>query len=282
MTNSPIGAGGVLLIGLAFLLKSVDAQSLPVSVMLVPGVPVRLFDGRSLNGWARRDGTTHPGWDVVDGALHRKAGGGDLYYQYELADFELRFQWKISAGGNSGLKYRVRDYNGSWLGCEYQLLDDNANRDANKTAGLYDVIDPPDFKPVVKPEVWNDSRIVVCGNCIEHWLNGIRTVSVTVGSPAWKKAVAASKFANNPDFGENRVGRLFLQDHGDEVWFREIVLVPLSGPDSWVRSGGDWGGVCTPGSLSPIVVQQRLAGRLRLSPRPWWRARRCRSAGRCF
>ena len=205
-----------------------DTVGVPV---LVPGAPVMLFNGHSLDGWSRLDGSPSPGWDVDEGALHRKSGGGDLYYKYALADFELCFQWRISSGGNSGLKYRVRDYDGSWLGCEYQLLDDAKHGDANKTAGLYDVIDPPDFKPIVKADVWNYSRIVVCGNHIEHWLNGVQTVSVTVGSPGWKSSVAASKFANYPGFGENRVGRLFLQDHGDEVWFRSLVVVSPNCPE---------------------------------------------------
>lgn len=211
--------------------SNVQSQQPANGQRFVPGTPVMLFDGHSLDGWGRRDGSPNTGWDVEEGAIHRKSGGGDLYYKYELADFELHFQWKIAAGGNSGLKYRVRDYNGSWLGCEYQLLDDDKHGDANKTAGLYDVIDPPDFKPIVKPDVWNYSRIVVCGNHIEHWLNGIQMVSVTVGSPRWQSAVAGSKFANHPGFGENRVGRLFLQDHGDEVWFRNLVLIPRKCPE---------------------------------------------------
>ncbi len=193
----------------------------------VSGMPEMLFDGQSLDGWGRRDGSPNPGWDIDDGALHRTAGGGDLYYKDTLGDFELYFQWRIAAGGNSGLKYRVRDYGGNWLGCEYQLLDDNKHQDANKTAGLYDIFDPPEYRPVVIPGTWNDSRILVCGNRIEHWLNGVMTVQTTTGSSAWKRAVAESKFSDVPGFGENRTGLLFLQDHGDEIWFRELVLIPL-------------------------------------------------------
>jgi hypothetical protein len=203
------------------------------------GTPVVLFDGKSLEGWGRRDGSSHDGWIVEDGALARKSGGGDLYFRYPLRDFELWFEWRIGPGGNSGLKYRVQEFDGSWLGCEYQILDDENGTDANKSAGLYDVFDPPSWRPRVVPGQWQSGRIVVCGNRIEHWLNGVQTVRAYVGSEAWKQAVADSKFAGTPGFGENRTGRLFLQDHGDPVWFRNLVLVPLD-CDAHPVCGAEW------------------------------------------
>jgi Domain of Unknown Function (DUF1080) len=268
---------GCLLSAMMFAAGGATAQDTTIPPGMVPGMPVMLFDGRSLDGWGRRDGSANPGWDVEEGALHRKSGGGDLYYKYELADFELHFQWRIAPGGNSGLKYRLRDYDGSWLGCEYQLLDDDKHGDANKTAGLYDVIDPPDYTPIVKPDVWNYSRIVVCGNHIEHWLNGVQTVSVTVGSNYWKSSVAASKFANYPGFGENRTGRLFLQDHGDEVWFRGIVLVPLDCPTSMVGVMFEPSG-CHCENSQRLYPQARPVSRFFVSvlPSSERRFRRCR------
>lgn len=214
--------------------ESTSARAEP----LPPGQVVTLFDGATMNGWSKRDGSPHPGWEVHEGTLQRVAGGGDLYYQYPVRDFMLWFDWKVAPGGNSGLKYRVRNYDGSWLGCEYQLLDDAAHGDANKSAGLYDVIDPLPGKPVAGPDRWHHSRIVVCGDHIEHWLDGVKTVDVTVGSPQWKAAVAESKFSDRSGFGENREGRLFLQDHGDPVAFRNLVLLPMDcGPDHSFAAG---------------------------------------------
>lgn len=213
------------------------AQHEMVPVQFCRGPAIHMFDGHSLRGWSKRDGSPHDGWTVDDTALHRRAGGGDLYYQYPVGDFELTFRWRIAPGGNSGLKYRVRPYGNQWLGCEYQILDDPGHRDANKAAGLYDVFDPPAHSPPAIAGVWHQSRIVVAGNHIEHWLNGVRTVCTTVGSPEWQEAVANSKFSGREEFGENREGRLFLQDHGDAVWYRDLVLVPLfpvataGGPD---------------------------------------------------
>ena len=207
---------GVLLIGLA---NTAMAQSM--------GSPVVLFDGNSLEGWAQANGSAHSGWVVQDGALFRQAGGGDLYHQGSWRDFVLYFQWKVSHGGNSGLKYRVRKYGNAWLGCEYQILDDQNASERNKAASLYDLYQPVSHKPIVQPDQWHQGKIVVCGNRLEHWLDGVLVVQAQVGSDAWIDRVAESKFRDRERFGANREGRIFLQDHGNPVWFRQIVLVPL-------------------------------------------------------
>ncbi len=213
--------GYFLLVGMCV---NVSAQSYGQQA----GTPIMLFDGQSINGWTKANGQPHPGWVVEDGTLFRKAGGGDLFHEETWRDFELHFQWKISKGGNSGLKYRVKKYGNAWLGCEFQLLDDANTKEKNKTAGLYAVYDPVDHKPIVQPEVWQSSKIVVCGDRIQHWLNGVLVVQANVGSADWKSRVADSKFRDRPGFGENRDGRIFLQDHGNPVWFRQIILVPLN------------------------------------------------------
>lgn len=194
----------------------------------VAGPPRALFNGYSLDGWSKADGSQHPGWIVEDGALFRKSGGGDLFHEAVHRDFELHFQWKISKGGNSGLKYRVKQYGNAWLGCEYQVLDDQNAKERNKAGWLYDVYETAPNKPTVYPDTWNTGKIVVCGNRIEHWLNGVLVVQAQVGGDEWNERVAKSKFRNREGFGANREGRIFLQDHGNPVWYRNIVLVPLN------------------------------------------------------
>lgn len=192
--------------------------------------PVSLFDGLTLNGWGDRDGKTNENWDIDDGAIHRKSGGKDLYLQQTTGDFELFFEWKIAAGGNSGVKYRVARYGDQWLGCEYQLLDDREANEKNKTASLYDVVQPAPGKPLIRAGEWNLSRIVVRNNRIEHWLNGVLVVRIHTNSREWDQAVAGGKFAAVPGFGENRCGRIFLQNHGSEVWFRNLYLTTFAEP----------------------------------------------------
>ena len=192
------------------------------------GTAIALFDGHSTSGWAKANGQPPEGWVVEDSALYRKSGGGDLYHEGMWRDFVLYFQWKISKAGNSGLKYRVRKYGNANLGCEYQILDDQNAKERNKAASLYDVYEPAPHKPIIQPDVWNFGKIVVCGNRIEHWLNGVLVVQANVGGHEWNERVAKSKFRDREGFGANREGRIFLQDHGNPVWFRQIVLVPLN------------------------------------------------------
>lgn len=198
--------------------------------------PVSLFDGLTLNGWGDRDGKPNDNWDIEEGAIHRKSGGKDLYFQQTTGDFDLFFEWKIAAGGNSGVKYRVARYGDHWLGCEYQLLDDRGANEKNKTASLYDVVQPVPGKPLIQAGEWNLSRIVVRNNRIEHWLNGVLVVRIHTGTREWDQAVARGKFASVPGFGENRYGRIFLQNHGSEVWFRNLYLTTFSEPHTEIAA----------------------------------------------
>jgi len=207
-------------------------ESNPASIAFATGVirgnPIQLFDGESTQGWTKRNGEKSTNWIAQEGTLFRQSGGGDLYHEYWYQDFELTFEWKIEANGNSGVKYRVQDYGKQSLGCEYQIQDDK-DRPFNKqaTAGLYAIYEPNKNKTANPVGEWNTSKIVVCGRHIEHWLNGDLVVSSVVGSNDWMQRVAASKFKDQPFFGQNREGRIFLQDHGNPVWFRNIVVVPL-------------------------------------------------------
>jgi 3-keto-disaccharide hydrolase len=195
-----------------------------------------LFDGKSLDGWASLDGRAPSGkWKVEDGVLHLTASGGaDLYTTKEYRDFILEFEWKTTPGGNSGVKYRMAWYGKEYLGPEYQILDDPkgaAPREGHgdaPTASLY-AIDWGDWSvdPRRPAPQWNRSRIVARGTRLEHWLNGRRMVEADTSSEKFLKGVAASKFARLGKFGQSPAGRIMLQDHGAEVWFRSIRLREL-------------------------------------------------------
>ncbi len=194
-----------------------------------------IFDGKSLAGWATKQGQPPAaGWLVEDGTIHHTKGGGDLLSAEEYTDFEFSFEWKAAAGANSGVKYRVAKFNGALLGLEYQVLDDQRHPNgkvAKTSAGaMYELFAPDaQAKPAgsVQADVWQQSRIVVKGAHLEHWLNGKLVVSVETGSEAWTQAIAASKFKAVQGFGVNPKGRLMLQDHGDEVWFRHLRIREL-------------------------------------------------------
>lgn len=200
------------------------------------------------NGWHSFKKTTFPdkGWVFEpDGSLHHlpKGGGGDLISAGVTSnDFEFRWEWKVAPGGNSGVKYFVSEDRAEALGHEYQIVDDTSHPDALRgpkwqTASFYDVlpaITEKNLKPVGE---WNKSRIVVRGNQVEHWLNGVKVIQYQLGSPEVTEAIATSKFKNvkNPPFGTKFQGHILLQDHGDEVWFsglriREILPRPPGAP----------------------------------------------------
>jgi hypothetical protein len=223
--------------------------------------PIPLFDGTSLRGWIRMDGKpVEDDWEVVDGTLHlkdRPAGGANLFTEQEYTHFELKFEWRISPKGNNGLKYRVRKYGNQYLGCEYQILDDAAYNLSPRgmTGSLYELYEPSDAKQLRPVGEFNQSRIVVRGNHIEHWLNGARIVSADVGTSEWQQRVAESKFHNFESFGENRSGLIMLTDHGSEAWYRNIVLTPLPPPVSMVAD------------VTPALLHCRIL--------PWWPNGRC-------
>jgi hypothetical protein len=192
-----------------------------------------LFDGKTTAGWRGLGKSEFPakGWVVEDGTLkHVKGGGGgDIVTTEQFSDFELSFDWRIAEGANGGLKYNLPDPT-KGLGCEYQLLDDAKHPDAKargatrQTASLYDVLAPAADKKLNPPGEWNQSRIVVRGNHVEHWLNGAKVVEFEFGSEALKQAIAASKFKNTPGWGVKTTSPILLQDHGDEVAFRNVKI----------------------------------------------------------
>lgn len=167
-------------------------------------------------------------WSIEDGVIHR-AGirpGSVNTKRTDYKDFELSFEWKISKGGNSGIKYRAHD----GLGLEYQILDDERHRDneipSHRAASLYDLVPASEQKPYRPAGQWNSGRIVAKGDHIEHWLNGEKVLEIEYGSEDWNARFAASKYSKHQDFG-NWTGSIHLQDHGDEVWFRNLHLKEL-------------------------------------------------------
>ena len=194
-----------------------------------------LFDGTSLKGWHTFGKSTLPakGWEAVDGWLHcaRRANAGDIVTEQKFDQFELSWEWKIAAGGNSGLKYFVTSDRASALGHEYQMYDDPGSKDQppgkHETASFYDVLAPSVKPPVRPPGEINASRVVIKDNHVEHWLNGVKVLEYECASDKVKAAVAASKFKSTPGFGSRLKGHILLQDHGSEVWFRNIKVREL-------------------------------------------------------
>jgi hypothetical protein len=235
----------LLLLLLVVLLRPLVPLAAPADNTLTPAEKAAgwrlLFDGKTTRGWRGvKTGGGFPAeqWVVADGLL-RCVGGKkhvDIITDEEFGDLELSWQWRLAAGGNSGIKYLVdeaRSQPGFGIGFEYQLIDDDrhpdarAGRDGNRTVGaLYDLIAPRD-KVVRPPGQWNDSRLVILGTHVEHWLDGKKVLSFERGSPELKALIAASKYRSLPGFGEEARGHLLLQDHETEIAFRNIkVRIP--------------------------------------------------------
>jgi len=189
-----------------------------------------LFDGATTSGWRGYDSPAVPeGWRVMEGALTRVASGGDIVTSDRFRNFELALEWQVSEGGNSGIFYRAADGAKAiyWSAPEMQVLDDAKHPDGKSTLtsagsayGLY-----PAPRGVVKPAgEWNRVRLVVNGNHVEHWLNGVKVVEYELGSADWAERVARSKFAKWPEFGKAAEGRIGLQDHGDRVAYRSVKI----------------------------------------------------------
>jgi len=189
-----------------------------------------LFDGTTTEGWRGFRSRAMPaGWQVVDGALTRVAEAGDIVTLDTFSDFELAFDWKIPPGGNSGVLFRVsEDVEQAWnAGPEYQILDNAGHPEGlqPETAAGADYALHPPFRDVTRPPgEWNQGRIVVSGDHVEHWLNGEKVVDYEIGSDEWMARVSVSKFAPFPNFGRVRKGRIALQDHDTEVAYRNIKI----------------------------------------------------------
>lgn|SRR5690606_21468717 len=192
-----------------------------------------LFDGRSLDGWRSLDDPTPPpGWKAEGGELVRDGDGGDLLTAEQFGDFELRLEWRLAEGGNSGILFRVTPDTGeTWQsGPEMQVLDNAGHPDGRNpltSAGANYALHAPSRDATRPVGEWNEVRLLVQGARIAHWLNGVKVVEYELGSADWEARVAASKFARLPAYGRARRGHIALQDHGDFVAYRNIKIRPL-------------------------------------------------------
>ena len=208
-----------------------------------------LWDGKTTRGWrgAKRTDFPESGWRIQDGILTveaadgaESAAGGDIVTEVRYGDFELSVDFKLTPGANSGIKYYVdtelNQGEGSAIGLEYQILDDERHPDAKlgnhegsrTLASLYDLIAASPEKPVHPMGSWNTARILSQNGRVEHWLNGVKVLEYERGSDAYRELVAGSKYKIWPAVGEAEEGHILLQDHGDEVYFRNIKIKPLN------------------------------------------------------
>lgn len=204
-----------------------------------------LFDGKTNNGWTGAYKTEFPvnGWKIANGVISvepsggaESTNGGDIVTKEEYTAFDMSFEFKLTPGANSGVKYFVtlsEKNTGSAIGLEYQILDDKLHpdaklgRDGNRTlASLYDLITSKKEDRYLRPiGSWNNARIIVYpNNKVEHYLNGVKVLEYTRGSEEFRKLVAISKYKDWKNFGEAQKGHILLQDHGNKVDFRTIKI----------------------------------------------------------
>lgn len=204
-----------------------------------------LFDGTTLNGWKRynRD-SIGPLWIVQDGVLLCNGSGlgegsgdhgGSLMTTRQFGNFELSVDWKITPGGNSGILYHViespeyqHDYE---TGPECQVIDDNGWKDqlnpAQKAGSNYDMFEAPDTKKLMPVGEWNTARIIYNNGHVEHWLNGEKVVAFEEGSADYEERYKKSKWIEYPAWNKSKTGAISLQDHGANVYFRNIKIKTL-------------------------------------------------------
>ena len=186
-------------------------------------------EGGKLDHWQHdQNAKVTAAWTLTDGILHfhkSKEAGGNLLTKKDYFNFEMKFEWKISEKGNSGLKYRTTNA----LGYEFQVIDDTsgaAGKDSHRAGCLYDLVPGPDNKVLKPVGEWNSARIVANGKHLEHWLNGVKVIEIEISSDDWNERFAKSKYKKIKDFAA-KPGPLLLQDHGNAVWFRNILVKEL-------------------------------------------------------
>ena len=202
-----------------------------------------LFDGENADGWRayNQEGSLPEGWVVEDGSLKALGKGGDIggdivYGKEKFGEFELSLEWKIAPEGNSGIFYHVvegEQYEAPYFNApEYQVVDQlgfpqrlKNEQSLGADYGMYS----PDYQEedIKKAGEWNTTRIIFTNDKVSYWLNGQKTVEFVPWSDDWEKRKSEGKWKDFPDYGKAREGYIGLQDHGSEVWYRNIKIKNL-------------------------------------------------------
>lgn len=197
-----------------------------------------LFNGENMEGWRTFKDKENDSWEVVDGTLHCKPKDAaekrsDIMTVDQYANFDFVFEWKVAPGDNSGVIYRAtEEFDRPYLsGPEYQIIDDKGYSSPltpTQTSGSnYDMHAAPDTKKINPPGEWNTGRIVANGNHVEHWLNGEKIIEYEINSEDWIQRKEGSKWKDAQGYGIAPQGHIDLQDHGGEVWFRNLKVKVL-------------------------------------------------------
>jgi len=202
---------------------------------------ISLFDGKSLDGWHHFNNSKQiQNWKVENGSLvclgaKGPSGSGDIISDRSFRNFELRWEWKVNLGSNSGVFYHIVEdpkyKRAIETSPEYQIIDDvnfPSKLESSQMAGAdYAMYSPSDEK-VLKPiGEWNKSRIIFKNGRVEHWLNDIRIVKFTAWTKAWYKLKSVSKWKDYPDYGTSKEGKIGFQDHGNKAYFKNIQIKEL-------------------------------------------------------
>lgn len=200
-----------------------------------------LFDGKTTTGWHSYGKTTvGHGWEVQDGTIHldpskKQKDGGDLVTDKEYSNYHLKLDWKVAPKANSGIIFFVHEevpkYGATYsTGPEMQIIDNDGHPDAknvkHRAGDLYDMV-KSSSEPVKPVGEWNTAEIIAKKGKLTLILNGVTVVKTTMWDDNWKNLIANSKFAKWNGFGTYQTGKIALQDHGDELWFRNIMIKEL-------------------------------------------------------
>ena len=228
--------------------KSIKVRELPEPVVLPEGKRVNtvskeqrnagwrnLFNGKNTNQWRgfKKEAFPQKGWIIENDCIKHvsQGGGGDIITKQKYGQFDFQWEWKVAPAANSGVKYFIMEERGGAIGHEYQVIDDSKHPDALRgpkwqTAAFYDVF--PAKNRVLKPVgSFNNSRVLIKAEQAEHWLNGVMVLNYTLGSQRVLDAVATSKFKKVDRFGYRHQGHILLQDHSDEVHYRNLRIKRL-------------------------------------------------------
>lgn len=197
-----------------------------------------LFDGKNMDLWKGKNGQDFmaKGWKIEDGVLFLEERGGDILTKEKYSSFELVFEFKLTKGANSGIKYFVNTVKNKETGKtmtngpEYQIIDDlnykgiKDDPNGDKSSGAAYLLYAPQNKKLNPHGEWNKGKIVAKGKKVEHWLNGVKVVEYKRGSDDFLKRKAETKFKNDIDYGEQESGHIMLTDHADKVYFKNIKV----------------------------------------------------------